>query len=87
MLFWADAEFAVERVMPHLLHIIPVYDNTMFDGLFDLQNAAFALRLLTDVNLTLVEANHNAWDFWAAHHGAEDSARSIISGETSLAGS
>ena len=35
MLLWSDAEFVVEGVVPNLLHVIPVGDNTVLDGVLE----------------------------------------------------
>ena len=35
MLLWSDTEFVVEGVVPNLLHVIPVGDNTVLDGVLE----------------------------------------------------
>ena len=32
VLLWGDTEFVIEGVMPYLLHVIPVCDDTVLDG-------------------------------------------------------
>jgi len=72
VLFRTDTKFTIESVVPHLLHIVPVDNDTVLNWLFDFQNAALSLGLLTNIDLSLVEANHDAWDLWTAHNSAED---------------
>jgi len=87
VLLGTHTEFAIESVMPDLLHIIPVNNDAVFNGLLNLQNAAFALCLLTNVDLALVETNHDAGDLWAADHSAENCTGCVVTCETRLTGS
>ena len=34
-----DSEFSLERVLPDLLHIVPVLDDAVFDGVCDVEGA------------------------------------------------
>merc|ERR1712086_462170 len=40
VLLWCNAELIVEGVMPDLLHVIPVGDDTMLDGVFEGENTS-----------------------------------------------
>ena len=40
VLFGSNTEFVVESVMPNLLHVIPVGDDAMLDGVLESENAA-----------------------------------------------
>lgn len=42
-----DSELVVESVVPDLLHVVPVGDNTMLDGVFESQNTSLGLSLVT----------------------------------------
>ena len=72
VLFWGDAKLAVEGVVPHFLHIVPVGDDSVLDGMFNLQNTAFLLSLITDVDFLLVESNHDTWYLGSADDCRED---------------
>ena len=48
VLLWCDSEFVVERVVPDFFHVIPVGDDTMFDGVFQAQNTPFRLCFITE---------------------------------------
>lgn len=43
MLLRRDTQFVEERVVPDLLHVIPVGDDTVLDRVFERQDAAFRL--------------------------------------------
>ena len=47
VLLWCNTELVVEGVMPDLLHVIPVSDNTVLDGVFQGQDTTFRLGLIT----------------------------------------
>mmetsp|Transcript_20460 Transcript_20460/g.52145 ORF Transcript_20460/g.52145 Transcript_20460/m.52145 type:complete len:436 (-) Transcript_20460:8-1315(-) len=79
------AQLVVERVVPDLLHVIPVRDNAMLNGVLQGQHSALALRLVTHVALLLVHAHHDAWHLRTAHNRGEDGPRGIVTGEASLA--
>lgn len=54
--------------MPDLLHVVPILNDTMLDGLLDSENSTLLLSLLTDVDLFLIETDHDAWHLGAANH-------------------
>merc|ERR1712088_76260 len=80
-----DTELIVEGVMPNLLHVIPVCDDTVFDWVFQCQNTSLALGFISYVGVLLSHAHHDALVTWATNDGGEDSSGSIISSETGLA--
>jgi hypothetical protein len=49
VLIWRDSELNVESVVPYHLHIIPVLDDTMLDGVRDIENTSLLLSLITEV--------------------------------------
>jgi hypothetical protein len=46
--FGNDVEFIIEQVMPDLLHIIPVCDDTTFDGVLEVQKPMLGLSLVAE---------------------------------------
>ena len=48
MLLGSNAEFVVEGVMPDFLHVIPVGDDTMLDGVLEGEDTTFRLSLVTE---------------------------------------
>jgi hypothetical protein len=49
VLVWRDSELDLESVVPHLLHIIPVLDDTMLDGVRGIEDTSPHLSLITEV--------------------------------------
>src|SRR5580704_7284084 len=49
MFLWSHSQFVVERVMPDLLHVVPVRHNGMFNRTLESEDTTLRLRLVTDV--------------------------------------
>lgn len=84
VLLRGHTELVVEGVMPDLLHIIPVADDTMLDGVLEGQDTPLGLRLVADVGVLLAHSDHDTSVARAADNAGEDSPGRIISGEPSL---
>merc|ERR1711976_291125 len=54
-----NTEFIVEGVMPDLLHIIPVGDDTVFNGVFQGKDTFFGLSFISDIAVLLSHTNHD----------------------------
>ena len=52
-----DAELVVEGVVPDLLHVVPVGDDAMLDGVLQGEHAAFGLCFVSDVGVSLLHAH------------------------------
>ena len=61
-----------------LLHIVPVGDDAVFDGVLEREDAAFALRLVADVRVLLAHAHHDALVARAADDRREHGARRVV---------
>merc|ERR1711948_235648 len=85
LLLGCNTEFIVEGVMPDLLHIIPVGDDTVFNGVLQGEDTSLGLSLITDIGILLSHTDHDALMSWASNNGWEDSPRGVITGESSLA--
>ena len=59
VLLGSDTEFVVEGVVPDLLHVIPVGDDTVLDGISEGQDTTLGLCLITDVGVLLTHTNHD----------------------------
>merc|ERR1712001_265090 len=68
-----NTEFIVEGVMPDLLHIIPVGDDSMLNGVLQGENTSLGLSLITDIGILLSHTNHDTLVTGAANDGGEDS--------------
>jgi len=49
VLLWSDTELVVESVMPDLLHVVPVGNDTVLNGVSQGENTTLGLCLITDV--------------------------------------
>ena len=59
VLLGGDTQLVVEGVVPDLLHVVPVGDNTVLDGVSQSQDTTLRLCLITDVGVLLSHTNHD----------------------------
>lgn len=85
VLLGSDSELVEEAVMPDLLHIIPVGDDTVLNGVFQGQNTSLGLGLLTDIGVLLVHADHDAGHLGSSDDGREGGSWGVVTGDTSFA--
>lgn len=69
VLLGGNTQLIVEGVVPDLLHVVPVGDNTVLDGVSQGQDTTLRLSLITDVGVLLTHTNHDT---------ARDSVRSML---------
>ena len=81
---WGYTELVVESMMPDLLHIIPVGDNSMLDWVLQGEDTSLALSLIANIAVFLSHTDHDTLMSGTSYDGGEDSTRSIISSEASL---
>merc|ERR1712119_168167 len=80
-----NTEFIVEGVVPDLLHIIPVGDDSVLNGVLEGEDTSLGLSLISNIGILLSHTDHHTLVARTSNNGGEDSARSVISSETSLA--
>merc|ERR1719483_1485808 len=80
-----NTELIVEGVVPDLLHIIPVGDDSVLNGVLEGQDTSLGLCLISYIGILLSHTNHHSLVAGASNNGWEDGTWSIISSETSLA--
>merc|ERR1712027_159187 len=80
-----NTEFIVEGVMPDLFHIIPVGDDTVFNGVFQGKDTPLGLSFISNIGILLTHTDHDALMSWASNNGWEDSPGGVITSESSLA--
>merc|ERR1711997_1178420 len=85
LLLGGNAELVEECVMPDLLHIIPVGDDSVLNRVLQGEDTPLGLGLVTDIGVLLSHTDHDSLVAGAADDGGEDSSGSVISGEASLA--
>merc|ERR1719193_682886 len=85
LLLRSNTQLIVEGVVPDLLHVIPVSDDTVLDRVLQGEDTSLALGLVADIGVLLAHTDHHTLVARTADNGGEDSAGSVITGETGLA--
>mmetsp|Transcript_13713 Transcript_13713/g.28060 ORF Transcript_13713/g.28060 Transcript_13713/m.28060 type:complete len:392 (+) Transcript_13713:62-1237(+) len=85
VLLGGDAELVVEGVVPDLLHVVPVGDDTVLNRVLQGEHSTLVLGLVSDVGVLLVHADHDSGVLGPSHNGGEDGTGGVVSGESSLA--
>merc|ERR1712113_467335 len=85
LLLRGNTELVVEGVMPDLLHIIPVGDDTMLNWVLQGEDTPLGLGLVSNIGVLLSHTDHDSLVPWATNNGGEDSPWGVITGETGLA--
>ena len=60
MLLGCHPQLVVEGVVPDALHVVPVGDDAVLDGVLETQHASLALGLVPNVRVLLAHADHHA---------------------------
>merc|ERR1712212_353029 len=60
LLLRGNTQLVVEGVVPDLLHVVPVGDDAVLDGVLQRQNPSLGLGLVSDVGVLLSHADHDA---------------------------
>merc|ERR1719288_397381 len=66
-------------------HVIPVGDDTVFNGVLQGEDTSLGLSLISNIGILLSHTDHDTLVSWSSNNGGEDSSGSVISGKTSLA--
>merc|ERR1719245_611780 len=85
LLLRGNTEFIVEGVVPDLLHVIPVGDDSMFNGVLEGEDTSLGLGLISNIGILLSHTDHHTLVARTANNGGEDSSGSVISSKSSLA--
>merc|ERR1712177_41552 len=80
-----DTELVVEGVVPDLLHVVPVGDDSVLDGVLQGEDTPLGLGLVTDVGVLLSHTDHHTLVAGASNDGGEDGPGGVVSGEAGLA--
>jgi hypothetical protein len=84
-LLWGDSELVVVGVVPDLLHIVPVGDDTVLDWVLQGEDTSLGLSLVSDVAVLLAHTDHDTLVSWSSDDGWEDGSWGIVTSETALA--
>merc|ERR1719427_2033195 len=85
LLLRGNTEFIVEGVVPDLLHVIPVSDDSMLYGVLEGKDTSLGLGLISYIGILLSHTNHHTLVARTSNNGGEDCTGSIISSKASLA--
>merc|ERR1719334_598829 len=80
-----NTELVEEGVMPDLLHVIPVGDDSVLYGVLEGEDTPLGLGLVSYIGILLSHTDHHTLVTGATNDGGEDSTGSVISSESSLA--
>ncbi|KAG8235741.1 hypothetical protein J437_LFUL015609 [Ladona fulva] len=59
VLLGGDSQLVVEGVMPDLLHVVPVGDDSMFNGVLQGEDTSLGLCLITYIAVLLTHTHHH----------------------------
>merc|ERR1712098_589741 len=85
LLLGSNTQLVVEGVVPDLLHVIPVGDDSMLHGVLEGEDTPLGLGLVTNIGILLSHTDHHTLVPGAANNGGEDSPGGVISSKASLA--
>merc|ERR1719187_167452 len=73
LFFRGNTEFIVEGVVPDLLHVIPVGDDSMLNWVLEGEDTPLGLGLITNIGILLSHTNHHTLVAGTSNDGWEDS--------------
>jgi len=79
-----NTELFLESMVPHLLHSFPIFNDTVYNGVVRVEDTVQLHNLINEVSWYLAIIFHNHFVFWVTNNRGEDSARVILTSETSL---
>merc|ERR1719228_251033 len=85
LLLRGNTELIVECVVPDLLHVIPVGDDSVLYRVLEGEDPSLGLSLISNIGILLSHTNHHTLVAGTSNNGGEDSTGSIISSKSSLA--
>lgn len=68
VLLGGDTQLVVEGVVPNLLHVVPVGNNTVLDGVSQCEDTTLGLSLITNVRVLLTHTDHDTGILSVASH-------------------
>ena len=85
LLLGGNTELVVEGVVPDLLHVIPVGDDSVLNGVLQGEDTSLGLGLISNIGILLSHTDHDTLVAGTSNNGGEDSSGSVISSKSSLA--
>merc|ERR1719223_1754442 len=84
LLLGGNTKLIEECVMPDLLHVIPVGDDSVLNGVLQGEDTSLGLGLVTDIGILLSHTDHDTLVAGTADNGGEHGSGSVITSETGL---
>merc|ERR1712124_246252 len=85
LLLRGHTELVVHGVVPDLLHVVPVGDDSVLHRVLEGEDTPLGLGLVTNIGVLLTHTDHHTLVAGAANNGGEDSPGGVISSKASLA--
>merc|ERR1719275_592050 len=85
LFLWGNTELIVEGMMPDLFHVIPVGNDTVFNGVFQGEDTSLGLSFISNIGILLSHTDHDTLVTGRANNGWEDSPGGVITSESSFA--
>merc|ERR1712025_17857 len=82
LLLRCNTELIVEGVVPDLLHVIPVGDDSVLNGVLEGKDTSLGLGLISNIGILLSHTDHDTLVAGTSNNGGEDSSGSVISGKS-----
>merc|ERR1712106_276615 len=73
LLLRGNTKLIVECVVPDLLHIIPVGDDSVLNGVLEGKDTSLGLCLISNIGILLAHTNHHSLVAGTSNNGWEDS--------------
>merc|ERR1712142_462612 len=77
LLLRGNTELIVEGVVPDLLHIIPVGDDSVLNGVLEGKDTSLGLGLISNIGILLSHTDHHTLVAGTSNNGGEDSSGSV----------
>merc|ERR1711921_74966 len=69
LLLGGNTQLVVEGVVPDLLHVVPVGDDSMLHGVLEGEDTSLGLGLVTDISILLSHTYHDTHMSGTSHNG------------------
>merc|ERR1719515_290141 len=76
LLLGGNTELVVEGVVPDLLHVIPVGDDSVLNGVLQGEDTSLGLGLISNIGILLSHTDHDSLVAGTSNNGGEDSSGS-----------
>merc|ERR1712112_727160 len=73
-----NTKLIIKGMVPDLFHIIPVGDDSVFNGVLEGKDTSLGLGLVSNIGILLSHTNHYTLMTGTSNNGGEDSSGSVI---------